>query len=183
MTKPLDILAISGSLRRASTNTALLRAASAVAPANVELTFHDYAEVPLFNGDLDADAIESVVDLKRAIAAADAILLAIPEYNYSLPGVLKNAIDWASRPAYESVFRDKPVGVLSAAASFVGGARGQQHAKTVLLGMGSQVFPWPELLVPSAHRVFVDGKLRDEATERRLRAYVEGFAQWVSRVG
>lgn len=175
----LSILALSGSLRQASTNTALLRAAAEAAPAGVTVTVYDYADVPLYNDELGVPA--SVESLKAAIAAADGVLIATPEYNYSLSGVLKNAIDWASRPAYRSPFHDKPTGVVSAAASFAGGARAQQHLKTILLGMGTPVFPWPEFLVGSAHQKFVDGRLTDEKTREFLSEYMTGFAAWVRR--
>jgi chromate reductase len=123
-----------------------------------------------------------VTRLEEVIRSADAVLFATPEYNYSVPGVLKNAIDHASRPAYHSVFRDKPCGILSATASFVGGARAQQHLKTILLGMGAALFPWPELLVGGAHGRFTGGQLTDEVTEKFLRGYVEGMVSWVQRM-
>ena len=109
------------------------------------------------------------------------MLIATPEYNYSIPGVLKNAIDWASRPAYGSPFHNKPTAVISAAASFVGGARAQQHAKTVLLGMGTPVFPWPELLVGASFKKVQDGVLTDEPTRGFLAEFMVGFAAWLSR--
>ncbi|MCA9568628.1 MAG: NAD(P)H-dependent oxidoreductase, partial [Myxococcales bacterium] len=130
----LSILGLSGSLRAASTNTALLRTAAELLPDDVTLTVHDYRNVPLYDDDLDAKP-EGVLRLEAAVRAADGVLVAVPEYNHSVPGVLKNALDWASRPAYASVFRDKPTGVMSAATGFVGGARGQQHLKIVLSGM------------------------------------------------
>lgn len=171
------ILGLSGSFRSGSHNTALLHAAGARLPEGAELVVHDYRDVPLYDDDLPEPA--GVARLKAAIAEADGVLLAVPEYNHSVPGVLKNALDWASRPAYRSPFRDKPTGVVSAAASFVGGARGQQHAKTILLGMGTPVFPWPELLVGGAGSRFVDGVLTDETTAGFLQAYVDGFVAWV----
>lgn len=172
------VLALSGSLRKQSTNTMLLRAAAAVAPASLDVRLYDYRDLPHYDGDI-AELPPSVVALKEAIDAADGVLIATPEYNYSVPGVLKNAIDWASRPAYGSPFRDKKTGVLSAAASFVGGARAQQHLKTILLGMGTPVFAWPELLVGSAHTKFEDGVLKDEKTGEFLVGFMEGFAAWL----
>ncbi len=173
----LNILALSGSLRTASTNTALIRAASELAPEGVSIQLYDYSGLPFYNSDVDLP--EAVSEFKQAIADSHGVLIATPEYNYSVPGVLKNAIDWASRPAYESVFRDKPTGVISAAASFVGGARAQQHLKTILLGMGTPVFAWPELLVGTAHKKFDGGKLVDETTAGMLSDYVAGFTAWV----
>lgn len=178
------ILGLSGSLRRSSLNSALVRAAAAHAPDGVSVELYDYGAVPLYDDDLPADdpGRAAVEALKAAIAAADGVLLAVPEYNYSLPGVLKNAIDWASRPAYHSPFRDKPVGVVSASMSFVGGARGQQHTKNVLMGMAAAVFPWPEFLVPSAHQKFKDGRLVDDTTRGFLEQYMAGFSAWIEKV-
>lgn len=175
----MNILTFSGSLRQQSTNGALLDTLAGMAPDGVSLTRYDYADVPLFNSDLDLP--DSVSRLRQAIAAADGVIVATPEYNYSVPGVLKNAIDWASRPAYRSVFHGKPTGVMSAAASIVGGARAQAHLKNVLLGMGTPVFPWPELLVPQAHKLVHDGVIVDERVQKNLRAYLEGFVAWAGQ--
>ncbi|MCA9572550.1 MAG: NAD(P)H-dependent oxidoreductase [Myxococcales bacterium] len=175
----LDVLALSGSLRAGSFNTALLRAAGELAPAGLTLTLHDYADVPLYSEDLERPA--GVDRLVEALASADALLLAVPEYNHSVPGVLKNALDWASRPAFRSALRGLPTGVVSASKSFVGGARGQQHAKTILLGMGTPVFPWPELLVGQAHQKFdATGALTDDTTRTFLGQFMEGFATWAA---
>ena len=111
------------------------------------------------------------------------MLIATPEYNFGPPGPLKNAIDWASRPAYRSVFRDKPVGVIGASGSVVGTARAQGQLKQVLLGMASQVFPYPELLVGNAAQRFDErGQLTDDETRQRLTAYLRDFVAWVRRV-
>ena len=178
MTSPARILGLSGSLRDASTNTALLRYLGTCLPDGVVLDIYDYGKVPLFNGDLEPPA--AVEALKAAIGAADGVLIATPEYNYSVPGVLKNAIDWASRPAYRSVFMGKPTGVVSASASFVGGARAQQHLKTILLGMGTPVYAAPELLVGAGHTKVTAGVLTDEPTQGYARAFAVGFAAWVT---
>lgn len=179
MSTELTVIALSGSLRAASTNTAVLRAAIELAPEGLSIALHDYADVPLYNADHDGGP--GVARLRAAVAAADGVLIATPEYNHGIPGPLKNAIDWASRPAYASPFRDKPTGIVSAAASFVGGARAQHHLKTVLLGMGTPVFPWPELLVGAAHTKVSDGVLTDETSRGFLKAYLDGFAAWVAR--
>lgn len=177
MTSPTRILGLSGSFRSGSTNTALLRFLGASLPDGVVMDVYDYEDVPLYRGDIDPPP--SVEALQAAVAGADGVLIATPEYNYSVPGVLKNAIDWASRPAYQSVFLGKPTGVVSASASFVGGARGQQHLKTILLGMGTPVYAAPELLVGAAHTKVTDGALTDETTQEFARAFARGFAAWV----
>lgn len=178
MTPHTRILGLSGSLRSASMNTALLRYLGTCFPDGVVLDIYDYEAVPLYSGDLDPPP--SVEALKAAIGAADGVLIATPEYNYSVPGVLKNAIDWASRPAYRSVFLGKPTGVVSASASFVGGARAQQHLKTILLGMGTPVYAAPELLVGAGQTKITHGVLTDETTQGFARAYATGFAAWVA---
>lgn len=172
------ILTLSGSLRAASTNTAVLHTLAQLAPEGVVLEHYDYSDVPLYNDDMDRP--ESVDRLIAAIAAADAVIIATPEYNYSVPGVLKNAIDWASRPAYKSCFFGKKTGVVSAAASIVGGARAQAHLKTILLGMGSPVFAYPEVLVPQSFNKVEDGRVTDERSRKALQGFVDGFVRWVA---
>lgn len=173
------IVALSGSLRSASFNTALLRDIQAHASAGTVVEIYDYKDVPLYTGDLDHTP-DAVTRLREAITQADGVLIATPEFNYSVPGVLKNAIDWASRPAYHSPFRDKPVAMFSSSPSFLGGVRAQQHLKTILLGMAASVFSWPEVVVPAVHQKVVDGVLVDETTRTFLRELTEAFA---ARIG
>ncbi|MBX3247294.1 MAG: NAD(P)H-dependent oxidoreductase [Myxococcales bacterium] len=174
------LLGFSGSLRRRSFNTALLRATAELAPEGVTLTLADYRDVPLYDGDLETPA--SVERLKAEVAAADGVIIATPEYNYGIPGPLKNVLDWLSRPAYQSVFRDKPVAILGAAPGVVGTARAQGQLKQVLLGMASEVFPWPEVLVGSCAARFDDSlALTDEKTREVVGAMVAAFAMRVAR--
>lgn len=179
----MDILGISGSLRKDSYNTRLLSAAGVALAGRATLRIFDLSEVPLYNGDLDGDRKPApVLQLQGAIAAADALLFATPEYNYSVPGVLKNAIDWASRPAYESVLRGKPSGIMSASPSSLGGARAQIHLRAVLAATLTPVFPAPEVLLASAHKAFDDsGKLVDEATAAFLAQYLNGYVEWAAK--
>lgn len=178
----MKILGIAGSLRTASLNRALLDAAAELAPEGVTLTVAELEGIPLFNADLEP--VPVVEAFKQAIADADAVLIATPEYNYGIPGVLKNALDWASRPAYRSVFAGKPVAVVSASPSIVGGVRAQGHLKLVLLGMASEVFPYPEFLVTGAHHKFDSGRLTDESTREHLEKLLGNLVLWVgSRKG
>jgi len=184
MMERLSILGISGSLRQSSTNTALLRAAGQLLDTHgAELT-RVSIRLPLYDADLaDQAALAPVEELKQAVRTADAVLIATPEYNFGPPGVLKNAIDWASRPAYRSVFRDKPVAVMGASGSAAGTARAQGQLKQILLGMASHVFPYPELLVSNAPQRFDDqGNLSDPETHGRLDNYLRDFVVWVRRV-
>lgn len=177
----LNILGLSGSLRAASTNTALLREAGAVAPDNVTVTLGSI-DMPLYNGDLDTSPGPAPVEaLKSAIEGADGLLIASPEYNYSVSGPLKNAIDWVSRPAYRSVLAHKPVGVLGTAHGAAGSARAQGHLKLIMLGCLSEVFPHPEFLLPAAAQAFEDGQLRDEDTRAALGRYMARYAEWLSK--
>jgi len=180
--RPLRILALSGSLRRGSHHTALLRAAAELAPAGVRIEPYDLRDVPLYDADEDRDGGPPPVRaLKAAVAAADAVLIATPEYNYGMPGVLKNALDQASRPAWRSPFAGKPVAVLSASPGSYGGARAQAQVKTTLLALLAEPYPAPELALPAIHTRMADGRLADAETRQRLADFVAGFAAWVRR--
>ena len=180
----MKILGISGSLRKGSFNTLLLRAAQKTIGSGAALEIFDLSKIPLYNADIDGETKpESVQDLLDAVSNSDGLILATPEYNYSVPGVLKNAIDWASRPAFQSVLAQKPAGIISASASPLGGARAQVHLRDVLAGTLTPVFPTPDYLLPSAQNAFDrTGALTDETAERRLKRYLAGFLEWVSRL-
>lgn len=180
----MQILGISGSLRAKSFNTSLLHAAAAMLPTGAELIVRTCAGLPMYNEDLDVDPKPAaVMDLKRAITGSDAVLLATPEYNHSIPGVLKNALDWISRPAFTSVMAGKPTGIISASKSFVGGARVQLHLRSVLDSMLAPVFPHTDVLVgTAADRVTPDGAITDTATRTILKAYLETFVRWAATV-
>lgn len=174
------ILSISGSLRKASTNTALLRAAESLAPEGTCFSTASIADIPHYNAELDVDGgPPSVRTFKEQITAADGLLIATPEYNYGIPGVLKNAIDWASRPAYKSVLAGKPVAIVGASGSVVGSARAQGQLKQVLLGTISNVFPYPELLVGKAHERIRDGELVDEKSRELLAKMLAAYVDWL----
>ena len=172
------ILAISGSLRERSYNRALLRAARELAPAGVEIEEHDISSLPFYDGDLEAAGDpDPVVALRGAVAEADAILIATPEYNRGTSGVLKNAIDWLSRPALASVLRWKPVAIMGASTGRGGTRRAQQQVRDALLFPGAIVLDGPEVAVPVAWEHFdEDGRLVDEKTRDAIRALVEGLA-------
>lgn len=184
MSDGLHILGIAGSLRAGSYNRALLAATQELAPERVAIDTFDLAPLPLYNADLDTDAQrpESVIRLKEAIAAADALLIATPEYNHNVPGVLQNAIDWASRPAFRSPFAGKPVGVVGAAKGSIGTARAQEHLKVVLLAVLAHVFPHRGVLVGRAAEKFEDARLTDEPTRAFLADYLAQFAAFARRV-
>jgi chromate reductase len=182
----MKVLGIAGSLRRASYNRALVEAARTLAPAGMVIEVFDLDDIPLYNGDLDVDGVRppEVERLKQAIAAADALLVATPEYNYGVSGVLKNAIDWASRPAMKSVLAGKPVAIMGASTSATGTARAQQELKLVLMGCLSLVMPHAGVLVGMAREKFSEsGALAHEPTRRFLASFLHDLQTWVYRLG
>jgi chromate reductase, NAD(P)H dehydrogenase (quinone) len=181
---PLSVLGLAGSLRARSYNRALLEAAREAAPPGLRLTVHDLDDLPLYNGDLDTDDLrpEPVTRLKAAIAEADALLIATPEYNHGVPGVLHNALDWASRPARRSPLAGKPVGVMGASSGVVGTARAQEQLKLLLLSTLALPLPYPAVLVGRAAEKFEDGRLTDERTREFLAEYLRQLEAWARRL-
>jgi chromate reductase len=181
----LSFLGIAGSLRGASFNRGLIRAAIEAAPAGTSVVPYDLAQIPMFNADVEADGDpQAVAVFKRAIAAADALLIATPEYNHCVPGVLKNAIDWASRPARQSVLTGKPVAIMGASTGRGGTARAQAHLRDGLAYTNGFVLPLPEVLVDFASEKFgEDGSLTDDETQGEVRDLLVSLATWTRRLG
>jgi len=179
----LSILGFAGSLRQGSYNRALLRAASELAPDGMAIDIFDLAGVPLYNGDVEAEGDPEAVTLfKQAIRAADGVLMATPEYNHGVPGVMKNAVDWASRPPRDAPLGGKPVGIIGASPGITGSARGQSQLRQAFEFTDSFCMPQPELLVFKAHEKFdAAGTLADAATAEHLGRYLDAFAAWVRR--
>jgi chromate reductase, NAD(P)H dehydrogenase (quinone) len=178
------LIGISGSLRKGSYNTALLRAAATMAPKGTEFVIGQISGISLYDGDVEAtDGIpDAVTELKELIAAADGLLIATPEYNNSMPGVLKNAIDWLSRPPADikRVFGGKPVAVMGASPGGFGTILSQNAWLPVLRTLGTR--PWFEgrLMVSRAQQVFdANGEITDQKIQEQLRQFVEGFARFV----
>jgi chromate reductase, NAD(P)H dehydrogenase (quinone) len=178
------ILGIAGSLRQGSLNRALLRAAQARAPAGMAIESFDLIDVPLYNGDVEAAGDPpGVAAFKDAIRAADGVLMVTPEYNHGVPGVMKNAVDWASRPARNAALNGKPVGLIGASPGQVGTARGQSQLRQAFEFTNSYCMPQPEILVFRAHEKFdAAGNLTDEKTAEFLGKYLEAFKAWVERL-
>ncbi len=182
----MKFLCVSGSLRQASHNTGLLRFAMGVlndlAPES-ETKLYIPSQLPLFSSAMDRDskAYQGVADARKLVSAADGILIASPEYNYSVSGALKNWFDWCSEPYLKSPFAGKKVAGISAAASFVGGARGLSHLNEILMSMMAQPFVHPEVLVGESFKKFdASGELKDEATQEFLSSYLKDFVRWVN---
>jgi len=178
------ILGIAGSLRAASYNLGLLKAAAELLPAGVTLDIVRLNDIPPYNADLQAQGDPPAVEeLKRKVAEADALLIATPEYNYSIPGVLKNAIDWVSRPPKTCGMRKKPVGIVGASSGESGTMRGQLAIRQVFVYLDSYVMAQPEFRLPRAgEKTDESGKLIDEEQRERLRAYLAALVDWARLV-
>jgi chromate reductase len=182
MSGPLRILGIAGSLRRASFNRGLLRAAVELAPPGATIEIFDLAPIPLYNEDVRAQGYPPpVAELRRKVAEAQALLIASPENNYSVPGVLKNAIDWLSRPPDQPLGR-KPVAIMGASNGGFGTVRAQAALRVVLHAVESYTMLKPELFVSRAQDLTdADGNLTDEPTRQKVRAHVEALMAWAGR--
>jgi chromate reductase len=177
-TSPVSILGVAGSLRAQSWNKKLLAAATALAPEGATITTFDLKDIPLYNEDVrELGYPGAVTAFRAAIEAADAVLFVTPEYNYSVPGVLKNAIDWASRPPSPPVAR-KVVATLGASPGLHGTVRCQSHLRDVCLGLGMYVVPKPEVYVAKAPEKFdAEGRLTDEPTRKYVAELLSNLAQ------
>jgi len=177
------ILGIAGSLRRGSFNAATLRAAQEMTPAGMTIESFDISPIPLYNEDVRQQGFPpSVEDFRARIKSADGLLIVTPEYNYSIPGVLKNAIDWASRPP-EQPFEGKPIGLMGASAGALGTARGQYHLRQCFVFLNGLVMNRPEVMIPQAQNKFdADGKLTDQATRDFIAAHLAALKAWVLRL-
>jgi chromate reductase len=183
MNTPIAILGIAGSLRQASYNRAALRAAERLVPEGARLDIFDLAGIPPFNQDDDQNPPPRVVELKRSIRAADAILLVTPEYNYSIPGVLKNAIDWASRPYGDNSWDGKPVALMGASVGALGTARAQYHLRQVFVFLNMHAVNRPEVMISNAAERFDEqGNLKDENTRKLIRNLLETLVEWTQQL-
>jgi chromate reductase len=181
----IKVLAISGSLRKASFNTLALRAAAELAPEGMEIMLFDgLRDIPLYDDDIRAGAgyPAPVAALRAAVKAADAVLLASPEYNFSISGVLKNAIDWISRPP-EQAFDGKPVAIMGAATGLLGTARAQYDLRKMLGGLNAHLLNKPEVMISQAATRFdATGRLTDEATRALVAQQMIALRDWTLRL-
>ncbi len=181
--KQIKILAFAGSLRKGSYNKALVRAAVELAPENVAIEIFDLEGIPPYNQDLENTPPERVNEFKDKIRSADALLIATPEYNYSVPGVLKNAIDWASRPKTGNPLEGKPVAIMSASIGRLGGARAQYHLRQSFVFLNMHPVNQPEVMLPSAaDNIDANGRLTNEQTRELIRQLLEALVAWTIRL-
>src|SRR5689334_18272143 len=174
----ITILGIAGSLRKESWNKAALRAAQALCPDGAKIELYDLAGLPLFNQDEEKNPTQAVTDFKKAIRAADAILISTPEYNYSIPGVLKNAIDVASRPYGDNAWNGKPCAIMSAAASMGGGVRAQYHLRQSFVFLNMDAVVQPEVAISNTPQRFdPQGSLTDETSKKLIGQLLQALVQ------
>ena len=179
----LRVVGIAGSLRKASLNRALLRAAKELAPGEMIIDIEELAAVPMFNADLDVSGPpEAVAHLRRVVRNADGLLFVTPEYNHGVPGVLKNTIDWLSQPLHGSPLEGKPTALMGASTAVAGTARGQTQLRQSFILTNTPAMLRPEVLVGRAHERFdAEGRLTDEATRRFLSDFLRQFVDWIRR--
>ena len=179
----VNILGFAGGLRRDSFNKAILRAALELVPSEARIEIFDLAGIPPFNQDLEKEPPEKVKEFKTKIRSADAILIATPEYNYSIPGVLKNAIDCASRPYGDNAFEGKPVAVMGASIGMTGTARAQYHLRQCFVFLNMYPLNQPEVMVPFAHeKIDKEGKVIDQMTRQKIKELLENLVTWTKRL-
>ncbi len=179
----INVLAFAGSLRTASWNRGLLRAAQQVLPSDVTIDVFDISNIPLYSEDVRQRGFPPAVQtFRERIRAADALLIATPEYNYSVPGVLKNAIDWASRPP-DQPFQDKPIALMGASAGTAGTTRAQHHLRQSFVYLDGRLLARPEVLIPAAAQRFDEqGNLTDEPSKKLVADLLVALAAWTRRL-
>ncbi len=178
----IQLLGIAGSLRKGSYNRKLLQIIHRRIPGDVEMEIHYLDEIPLYNMDIEKEGFpEAVKNFQALVSSCDGIIIASPEYNYGIPGVLKNAIDWTSRPFDQNPFDKKPCAICSASASQFGGARAQQHLRQVLSAIGMLVMPQPELYIPKAQNIFDENQEINETTLKRIDKLIASFIVFIKK--
>jgi chromate reductase len=183
MNRPITILGIAGSLRRQSYNRSALRVAKQLAPEGLTLDIFDLDGIPGFNEDEEQNPPTKVIELKKRIRAADALLIVTPEYNYSIPGVLKNAIDWASRPYGDSAWSGKPAAIMGASVGTIGTARAQYHLRQVFVFLNIFPINQPEVMIGNAAERFdAQGNLTDETTKKSIRQLLQNLVEWTQQI-
>jgi chromate reductase, NAD(P)H dehydrogenase (quinone) len=179
MNNTCNILGIVGSLRRESYNRSAMRAAVELVPEGAGIEVFELDGIPAFNQDDEQHPPAKVVELKRRIRAADALLFVTPEYNYSIPGVLKNAIDWASRPYGDNAWSGKPAAIMGASNGAIGTARAQYHLRQVCVFLNVHALNGPEVMIRhAAERFDVQGNLQDETSKKLIRQLLQNLMDW-----
>jgi chromate reductase len=183
MDDKIKIIGFAGSLRKGSFNAAILSAAKELAPADADIETLSLEGIPPYNNDMEGNIPETVRQFKSKIKAADAILISTPEYNYSIPGVLKNAIDWASRPHGDNSFEGKPVAIMGASTGMLGTARAQYHLRQTFVYLNMRPLNRPEVFVTfAADKIDQTGRLKDEKTRDLIKKLLEELVSYARKL-
>ena len=183
MRENIRILGIAGSLRKGSYNRGVLRAAAELVPENAEIDIFDIEGIPGFNQDEEQSPPQRVAELKQRIREAEAILFVTPEYNYSIPGVLKNAIDWASRPYGDSAWNGKPAAIMGASVGAIATARAQYHLRQMMVFLDMHPLNQPEVMIGNCSDKFNEaGELTDETTRGYISKQLQKLVEWTDRL-
>lgn len=183
MNGTLKFLGIAGSIRKGSYNRAALRTAQSLSPQEATLEVFDISDIPPFSEDAEQQPPARIVDLKQKVRSADAILFVTPEYNYSIPGLLKNAIDWASRPYGDNVWDGKPVAMMGASIGMIGTARAQYHLRQSCVFLNMFPLNQPEVMIANASQKFdQDGNLTDQKTRDKIGELLQALVVWTRRL-
>jgi len=183
MSRPVRILGIAGSLRRDSYNRAALRAATELVPEGASIETFELDGIPGFNQDEEQNPPAKVVELKKRVREVDAILFVTPEYNYSIPGVLKNAIDWASRPYGDSAWNGKPAAIMGASVGTIGTARAQYHLRQMMVFLNMFPVNQPEVMIGNASEKFdAQGNLTNDVAKQFIRQLLQNLVDWTRRI-
>lgn len=182
MEDKLHIVAMLGSLRRESFNKIVLQTAIELCPSTAYVDVADIGPLPLFNGDMEESMPQVVTDFKTKVASADAIIFVTPEYNYSIPGVLKNAIDWCSRPVTNNVLDSKPVSIMSASPGMMGGSRAQYHLRQCFVFLNMFPINRPEVIINNVQEKISEGKISDQKTIDKITEQLNALIAWTKRL-
>jgi chromate reductase len=182
MKNEITVIGFAGSLRKDSYNKSMLRAAIELAPKDMKLETFDLDGIPPFNQDLETNPPTKVKEFKAKIRASDAVLIATPEYNYSVPGI-KTELDWVSRPYTDNAFEGKPIALMSASIGMLGGARAQYHLRQTFVFLNAHPLNRPEVIVPYANeRIDKNGRVTDETTRERIKESLGALVAWTKRL-
>lgn len=180
--KKMKILAFGGSFRKDSFSKIVLKETKYLLPSDADIKIFDIKGIPFFNQDLEQDLPKNVIKFKLKIKNADAILIVTPEYNYSMPGFLKNAIDWASRPISDNSFNEKPVAIISSSTGMLGGSRAQYHLRQSFVFLNSYVLNKPEVMIPFVDQKIYNNRLKDEKTKEKIKEILKALVKFASEI-
>ena len=182
MTNKIKLLAFGGSFRKDSFSNVLLNELRHQLPANAELEIFNLSGIPMFNQDLERNPPKEVNEFKSKIKNSDAIVIVTPEYNYSVPGFIKNAIDWASRPYGDNSFDEKPVAIISSSTGMHGGSRAQYHLRQILVFLNMHPINKPEVMIPFIDQKIENGRVVDPKTLQKIKELIDSLLAWTSRI-